>query len=143
MPPAATEASAPERVFRSRPVVAVLLVGAAALVLELTPGLSRFRLFGKRPSREPAVAVVAVAPATSVGESKLGLETTAPAHAPGTTQLAPAEAQEARALEQAPPVPLLDPSGKALDGFFAALTRTANKQPGAITRIAHFGDCYL
>ena len=89
------------------------------------------------------MAVAAVAPASSVGESKLGLETTAPGAAPGTTTLAPAEAAEAKRLEQAPPVPLLDPTGKALDGFFAALSRTEHKQPGAITRIAHFGDSVI
>lgn len=143
MPPAVTDTAVPEKVFRSRPVAAVLIVTACAVVLEVTPGLERFRLFGKRPSHEPAVAVAAVAPATSVGESKLGLETTAPARAPGAGELAPAEAQEAKALEQAPPVPLLDPTGKALDGFFAALSRTAAKQAGAVTRIAHFGDSII
>jgi lysophospholipase L1-like esterase len=55
----------------------------------------------------------------------------------------PAEANEARALEQAPPVPLLDPSGKALAGFFRALSRTERKLPGAVTRIAHFGDSII
>ena len=89
------------------------------------------------------MAVAAIAPASSVGESELGLETTAPGAAPGTTTLAPAEAAEAKLLEQAPPVPLLDPTGKALDGFFAALSRTEHKQPGAITRIAHFGDSVI
>lgn len=89
------------------------------------------------------MAVAAAVPAGSVGESKLGLETTAPAAAPGTTTLAPIEAAEARLLEQAPPVPLLDPTGKALDGFFAALSRTEHKQAGAITRIAHFGDSII
>src|SRR5690349_371783 len=132
------EASSPRAVFASRPVQAALLVTLAVLGLELTPALARFRLFGKRPASEPQVAVAAVAPASSVGESKLGLETTAPGAAPGTTQLKPAEADEAKALEQAPPLPLLDPSGKALDGFFAALSRTAKKEAGAITRIAHF-----
>ena len=53
------------------------------------------------------------------------------------------QAAEAKQLEQAPPVPLLDPTGKALDGFFAALARTEQKQPGAITRIAHFGDSII
>jgi hypothetical protein len=143
MPPAVTDEAPPQSVFRSRPVAAVLLVSGAALVLELTPALARFRLFGKRPSQEPAVAVAAVAPSSSVGESQLGLETTAPARAPGAGKLAPAEAREAKALEQAPPVPLLDPSGKALDGFHAALLRTARKEPGAITRIAHFGDSII
>jgi lysophospholipase L1-like esterase len=142
MPPVATEATAPREVFRSRPVLAALLVAACAVGLEVTPGLARFRLFGRRPAHE-SVAVAAALPASSVGESKLGLETTAPRAAPGAGELAPAEAQEARALEQAPPVPLLDPTGKALDGFFAALSRTAKKEPGAVTRIAHFGDSII
>jgi hypothetical protein len=143
MPPAATDHSVTVNVFRSRPVAAVLLVAAFALLLEVTPGLARFRLFGKRPSHEARVAVATVMPATSVGESKLGMETNAPARAPGATELPAAQAQEAKALEQAPPVPLLDPSGKALDGFFAALSRTAKKEPGAVTRIAHFGDSII
>src|SRR5690606_11745091 len=39
-----------------------------------------------------------------------------------------------------PPVPLVDPSGHALDHFYAALAETQQRKPGAITRIAHFGD---
>ncbi len=139
MPPVATDAG-PPRVFRSRPVAAVLIVVACATLLEVTPALARFRLFGKRPSQSPAAAVAA--PAASVGESKLGLETTG-GPAPGAGKLAPAEAAEARSLEQAPPVPLLDPTGKALDAFFAALLRTARREPRAVTRIAHFGDSII
>jgi lysophospholipase L1-like esterase len=143
MPPVATDASSAREVFRSKPVLAALLVASCAAMLELTPALARFRLFGKRPAHEPTVAVAAVLPATSVGESRLGLETTAPLGAPGSAELAPTQAQEASALEQAPPVPLLDPTGKALDGFFAALLHTANKEPSAVTRIAHFGDSVI
>jgi hypothetical protein len=143
MPPAVTDGSSAREVLLSKPVLAALLVAACAVALELTPALARFRLLGKRPTREAKVALATVAPATSVGESKLGLETTAPRAAPGTSELLPAEAQEARALEQAPPVPLLDPTGKALDGFFAALSRTAKKEPAAVTRIAHFGDSII
>ncbi len=33
-----------------------------------------------------------------------------------------------------------DPSGRAMDAFYAALLRTAQGQPGALTRISHFGD---
>src|SRR4051812_39336074 len=113
MPPAVTEPSAPRQIFRSRPVLAALAVAACALVFELSPALARFRLFGNRPAKEASVAAPGVLPATSVGESQLGLETTAPERAPGSGELAPAEAREAQALEQAPPVPLLDPSGKA------------------------------
>ncbi len=35
---------------------------------------------------------------------------------------------------------LEDPSGHALDHFYAALARTDDKQPGAITRVLHLGD---
>nr|HMR04986.1 hypothetical protein [Polyangiaceae bacterium] len=41
---------------------------------------------------------------------------------------------------EAPPVPILDPSGHALDGFFRAVSATLQKKPGAITRVIHFGD---
>jgi hypothetical protein len=43
-------------------------------------------------------------------------------------------------LDKEPKVPIVDPSGTALDGFFRALERTRKKEPGAITRVAHFGD---
>jgi lysophospholipase L1-like esterase len=123
--------------------MAALVVTGLTLVCELTPGLERLRLFGKRPVGEAKVVPAAPLPSASVGESKLGLETTAPRAAPGTAELAPAEAAEAKALEQAPPVPILDPTGKALAHFFAALARTEKKEPGAITRIAHFGDSII
>jgi hypothetical protein len=35
---------------------------------------------------------------------------------------------------------LEDASGRSLDGFYRALLRTARKEPGALTRISHFGD---
>ncbi len=143
MPPAATDGSTPRQIFSSRPVLAVLIVASAALLFELVPALSRFRLFGKRPTREATVVAAAAPPASAVGESKLALETKASPVAPGAAELSVAEAQEAKLLEQAPPVPLLDPTGKALDGFFSALTRTARKLPGALTRIAHFGDSII
>jgi hypothetical protein len=143
MPPAATDDGSRPEIFRSRAVLAASLVAAFALLFELTPGLARLRLFGRRPTHEATAAAPAVAPAASIGESQLGLETTAPGKAPGSAKLAPADAREAQALEQAPPVPLLDPTGKALDGFFEALARTDRREPGAITRIAHFGDSII
>jgi len=36
--------------------------------------------------------------------------------------------------------PIEDPSGVALDGFFAALRRTEKGDPGAMTRVLHLGD---
>ena len=37
-------------------------------------------------------------------------------------------------------VPIEDPTGHALDPFFVRLGRTDRKEPGAITRILHYGD---
>lgn len=36
--------------------------------------------------------------------------------------------------------PIEDPSGRAMDAFYMALARTAGGKPGAVTRIAHWGD---
>lgn len=145
MPPAVTEgaASSATEIFRSRPVRAVLVVAVCAAALEIFPAFQRFRLFGARPVRaarpEPALAL----PASSVGQSELRLETDASSGSPEPAEAKPEQAQEAQSLEQAPPVAILDSSGKALDGFFRALARTQAKQPGAVTRIAHFGDSII
>ena len=40
----------------------------------------------------------------------------------------------------AAPGPLLDDSAGALDAFYRALRRTGNREPGAVTRIVHYGD---
>ncbi len=37
-------------------------------------------------------------------------------------------------------LPIEDPSGHALDAFFARLSRTDRKEAGAVTRILHYGD---
>ena len=65
------------------------------------------------------------------------IDLTRPASGPIAKEAGPALPAVA---SEAPPVPLEDASGRALDGFFAALRHTQAKQRGAITRIAHFGD---
>ncbi len=41
------------------------------------------------------------------------------------------------------PMAIEDQSGHALDGFFASLRRTAAREPGAVTRVAHYGDSLI
>lgn len=36
--------------------------------------------------------------------------------------------------------PIEDPSGRAMDGFFTSLKKTDAGTPGALTRVAHYGD---
>jgi lysophospholipase L1-like esterase len=36
-----------------------------------------------------------------------------------------------------------DPTGHALDGYYASLARTIAKEPGAVTRVMHYGDSVI
>ncbi len=57
------------------------------------------------------------------------------APAPAPAALLPAKGKAALAVE--------DPSGKALDAFYAQLAKTRAKQPGAVTRVMHHGDSVI
>ncbi|MCA9596076.1 MAG: hypothetical protein KC776_22330 [Myxococcales bacterium] len=134
----------------SRPVLAVLTLGVLAAAAEKVPAL---RLFGAPPETSAESVVGAIPPPVmTAGEAKLELETkerpelaqpeeiTLPKSARGPIaqqssgkELPPIDTKE-------PPVPIEDASGKALAGFYAALAKTAAKEPGAITRVIHFGD---
>jgi lysophospholipase L1-like esterase len=52
----------------------------------------------------------------------------------------PAPVAAAALTKPVVPPPLLDDSDGALDGFYRALTRTERREPGAVTRIVHYGD---
>ncbi|MBX3272892.1 MAG: hypothetical protein KF729_21700 [Sandaracinaceae bacterium] len=58
---------------------------------------------------------------------------TAPDEAPPAVRIDPSEL-EGLVLE------LEDPDGRAMRPFYDALLRTAQREPGAITRVAHYGD---
>jgi lysophospholipase L1-like esterase len=136
----------------SRPVLAVLTLLALGGLAQAIPALERIRLFGDpAPKGAPAVAAAASAQ-LSVGEALIETETrTRPELAqPEHSELPAARGPIAGGAPNAgveldldfarPPLPISDPSGHALDGFYAALERTRQKRPGAITRVLHFGD---
>lgn len=113
----------------------------------LVPGLGRLRLLSPLPP-DKALALApkttaSAAPAASVGEAKLAAETTEQAELrqPEQVELPP---EAARVLPRdAPgkaPRSMEDPSGHALDGFFAALSAVERREPGAIARITYWGD---
>ena len=135
-------------VLVSRPVVAVATLCVLALALELVPGLARLRLFGSRPAHS-SPATLAPLPSASVGSALLAGETQnvgapegASRHAHGPIAAA-VEAEELPGGKDAPPLPIVDPSGHALDAFFATLSRADDKEPGRVVRIAHFGDSLI
>jgi lysophospholipase L1-like esterase len=135
----------PRRVLFSRPALAVLTLLVAGALLELVPGLERYRLFSATPRAESSAPQPLASATREVGEAEITSETHtgSGAEADGKRASGPIAAQapaELPRLDKEPPVALFDPSGKALHGFFAALDRVAQKQPGAIARVAHLGD---
>lgn len=138
-------------VFTSGSVYAVLLLVAFGLVAEVIPALEEVRIFSTAQS-DPSTSVAADAPPDlSVGEAELKTESrnlpgmATPESAELNSSRGPIGGQDAPldlpAIEaEEPPVPILDPTGKSLDRFFRALSKTRQKKDDAITRIAHFGD---
>ncbi|HEV8550275.1 MAG TPA: hypothetical protein VGQ57_14625, partial [Polyangiaceae bacterium] len=135
-------------VFLSRPVLAALTLLSLGLVLELVPALARWRLFGARPERAAGASLLPV-PAASVGVAVLSGETEnqgAPGAAVTRAHGPIAAAADAESIpdgKNAPPLPLDDPSGHALDAFYAALARADAREPHAVVRVAHFGDSLI
>ena len=158
MRPAATEQAPRSRwsafdltPFKSRACIAACTVLALGLIAEGARPLAALGIFHAPPSSEPKRA--ALEPAQAVGEAKITsqTETRAELAQPDSAELKAQHADLRGESQQGdvalpvidaaePPLPLADPSGKALRGFFRALSATAHKQPHAITRIAHFGD---
>lgn len=158
MPPAATEPKARSGAwlaaepFTSRAGIAVCTVLGLALVVEHVPQLAALRILHAPARSEPAPRA-RLDDAPAVGEARIGsaTETRAELSQPDSAALKAAQSDLAARREAGdvalpaidaaePPLPLADPSGRALSGFFKALSRTAHKQPHAVTRIAHFGD---
>jgi lysophospholipase L1-like esterase len=113
-----------------------------------TPKLERLQLL--TPLREGVAimiaphATAAAAPVASVGEAKLAIETNDQAELRQPEEVSPAsisvEAAPATRETKKPPRSIEDPSGHALDPFFAALRAAERKDSGGIARITYFGD---
>jgi len=133
----------------SRAAGALLTLAALVAVPYAVPGLGRLRVLTPLPegaglvTRAPAT-VASAAPAATVGEARLVIETTEQAELrqPEVVALPPAarEAVPAAAEEKKPPRSIEDPGGHALDPFFAALLAVEKKAPGAIARVTYYGD---
>ncbi|HMJ10242.1 MAG TPA: hypothetical protein VK524_02495, partial [Polyangiaceae bacterium] len=144
------EVDNPRTALLSRPALAAVTLVLLAAATELVPGLSRFSLFTRHGSAR--AAPVATATQLEVGEAKLETETRSGIELPsgeanrssdgrrGPIAQAPQAADSPPIDEKPPPVFLEDASGTALKGFYQALLETRRKQPGALTRISHFGD---
>jgi lysophospholipase L1-like esterase len=125
--------------------LAVMLLALA--VPYTTPRLRPLRVAhlpweAPRPAEEEAPEPPPPPPPPVVGEQALP----ASENTPTVNNALPSEASLAlpavdRSLEGTlHRVPIEDPGGHALDAFFARLARTDRREPGAVTRILHYGD---
>lgn len=125
-----------------------IAIGVMLLLLAVpytSPRLARLRVVTapwERPDVDEATAAsVKPAPAPTLGETTLAAsenEATVTNALPERVVVAPttpATASGAIAID--------DPSGRALDAFYARLARTKRAEPGAITRVLHYGDSVL
>lgn len=147
-----TSQSRAAALLRPHPVLAAVLCVGLGVLFEIAPALEPLRFLGASAATPIETNAAPDAPPDlSEGEAQLeaesrnlpGMETPLKALAPSPRgfiggQEAPLDLPAIRAEE--PPVELLDPDGRSLDHFFSALAKTQDKEQGAITRIAHFGD---
>ncbi len=146
----APESKSPRTALLSRPALAVMTVLALGGLAELCPALERVRLLSPPAVTSEGLVGEIPPPSLSVGESELETETherpelaqpeevTLPKAARGPIAAAESERDLPAIDAKKPPVPMQNP--ETLDGFYRALARTVKKEPGAITRIVHFGD---
>lgn len=143
-PPAPNGEGAVNGLF-SRSAGALITLAALVAVPYAIPALARFRVLTPLPEGAGLIPrTAAAAPAASVGETKLVIETTEQSELRQPEVVAIPEAAKqavpAATAEKKPPVSIEDPSGHALDPFFAALLAVERKAPRSIARISYYGD---
>ncbi len=142
----------------AKPIRALGWFLALAAVPYLHPKLAAYRLFSfgadAEVSSDPAsVGIVPEYGELALHEAKNETPPIVEEHGP---ELPPLVAHAAASAKPAPPVlgdvaqavgatyrPIEDPSGHAMDGFYASLAKTESGAAGAITRVAHYGDSLL
>ena len=133
--------------LHSQAAIALMTLVALVALPYFAPSLARLRLLTPLPEGEGLVAVSpAPEPAASVGETALATETTEQAELrqPEEIALPPAAAEIVPATSTTetgkPPRSIEDPSGHALDAFYARLAAVERKEPKSIARVTYFGD---
>ena len=107
-----------------------------------SPKLARFRVLSPVAAADDDAVATEAQPEPEFGEAVEAAETQ---ERPELAHPEPSELRTALPLleEDAPPRLIEDPTGTALASFYEALDRTERKEPGAVTRITHFGDSVL
>jgi lysophospholipase L1-like esterase len=150
-------AGAPPRGPHPKTARALLVMAAVLLVPYGVPKLRALRVVDlpwmAPPATEAAEAASAAtleslqraseAPAPTTGEQALPAsdnQATINNALPGSRAPNPLPDLDPRVRSLLRDMPVEDPGGHALDAFFARLAKTDRKEPGAVTRILHYGD---
>ncbi len=147
--PASSAPSIPRRVLLAKPVAAVATLLLLSSLVEVIPGLERFRVL------EPHLHGIRDAPApprsaAPVGETEIDRATESradlaqPEHLDPLARPAGPIAHEQAQTTQTPiadasPVAIVD-EARSLDKVFAWLARAEKREPEAVARILFFGD---
>jgi lysophospholipase L1-like esterase len=130
-------------------------MGLLSAVVQYSPGLTKWRLFGRQPESATQVATKVAEPKTVVGEAALTEESHGDSNAVrqdsthsqrsgGVIAALPVTPASAEALDlKPPPVHIEDAQDSGLSHFYEALKRTSQKQGAPKTRIVHFGDSLI
>ncbi len=143
--------------LRSRTSLALVTLAVLVAVpyaLPKHPWTSRLRLLSPRDEAPAAPVLIVPPPTTEVGEVTLGRETDDQVDAPeeprgaargGLAFDTPTAPPPELAIDEAgaPPRSIEDPSGQALDPFYAKLRLVEAKTPGAVARMTYYGDSVL
>ncbi len=82
-------------------------------------------------------------PVPQVGEQKLGATTNEETVSNALPEQAAARVDESALAKKLGSLAIEDATGHALDGFYASLAKTIAREPGAVTRILHYGDSVI
>lgn len=153
-----SDVEAPHHPLLGKTTIAIGVMLALLMAPYVSPKLARYRV-ARAPWDKPDVVAEAAdlgagekaiaAPAPTQGELALGASkneatvTNALPESPAALAQ-PAAAEVALALAKAKgSIAIDDPSGHALDAFYARLKKTKSKEAGAVTRILHYGDSVI
>lgn len=146
-PPTSTGIRSGTNALESSTALALATLLLLVAIPYFHPALQRFRLLSPLPEGQGLVAVPpAPTPVASVGEAPLVVDTSEQSQLsqPEEVALPPAAAAIVEPVGHTstdkPPRSIEDPTGHALDAFFARLRAVEQKEPGSIARVTYFGD---
>ncbi len=137
----------PARALWTKTTRALLVMLAVLAVPYASPALRRFRVAPAPWDHTVEVAPIAPSavdkPAPVLGDQKLGATANEETVSNALPDKSVERLDESALAKELGSLAVDDPTGHALDGFYASLAKTIAHDPGAVTRILHYGDSVI